>query len=203
MAFLFVFFFWDSYNLNVGAFDIAPEVSEVVLISFNSFFFFPLWFIYFHHSIFHHTYPSSASVILLLVHSRVLLISVIALFIIDWLFFFFISSRSLLNFSCIFSTLVSRLLICNCFVYKILDHFYYHYSELFFSWTPYCFLFHLVWWAFIMSLYLLNISLPFRLVYVAVFRVAFLFDGSLWFLFIVEVPPCGWGWMSGLWRLSG
>jgi len=41
-AFLFVFFFWDSYDLNVGAFNIVPEVSEVVLISFNSFFFFLL-----------------------------------------------------------------------------------------------------------------------------------------------------------------
>ena len=39
---LFVFFFWDSYDLNVGAFNIVPEVSETVLISFNSFFFFPL-----------------------------------------------------------------------------------------------------------------------------------------------------------------
>ena len=37
MAFLFVFFFWDSYDSNVGTFDIVPEVSEVVLISFNSF----------------------------------------------------------------------------------------------------------------------------------------------------------------------
>ena len=37
MAFLFVFFFWDSYDLNVGAFDIVPDV---VLISFNSFFIF-------------------------------------------------------------------------------------------------------------------------------------------------------------------
>ena len=42
MAFLFVFFFWDSYNSNVRVFNIVPEVSEVVLISFNSFFFFPL-----------------------------------------------------------------------------------------------------------------------------------------------------------------
>ena len=42
MAFLFVFFFWDSYDLNVGAFHIVPEVPEVVLISFNSFFFFRL-----------------------------------------------------------------------------------------------------------------------------------------------------------------
>jgi len=24
--------------------------------------------------------------------------------------------------------------------------------------------------------------------------VAFLYAGSLWFFFIVEVPPCGWGW---------
>ena len=40
MAFLFVFFFWDSYDSNVGVFDIVPEVSEVVLISFNSFFLF-------------------------------------------------------------------------------------------------------------------------------------------------------------------
>ena len=38
MAFLFVFFFWDSYDLNVGAFNIVPEVSEGVLISFNYFF---------------------------------------------------------------------------------------------------------------------------------------------------------------------
>ena len=27
----------------------------------------------------------------------------------------------------------------------------------------------------------------------AVFGVAFLYSGSLWFLFIVEVPCCGWG----------
>ena len=31
MAFLFVFFFWDSYDSNVGAFNIVPEVSEAVL----------------------------------------------------------------------------------------------------------------------------------------------------------------------------
>ena len=56
-AFLFVVVFWDSYDSNVVVFNIVPEVSEVVLISFNSFFFFPLCFIYFHHSIFHLTYP--------------------------------------------------------------------------------------------------------------------------------------------------
>jgi len=42
MVFLFVFFFWDSYDLNIGTFNIVPEVSEIVPISFNSFFFFPL-----------------------------------------------------------------------------------------------------------------------------------------------------------------
>ena len=36
--FLFVFFFWDSYDSNVEAFNIVPEVSEVVLISLNSVF---------------------------------------------------------------------------------------------------------------------------------------------------------------------
>ena len=41
MVFLFVFFFWDSYDSNVGAFDIVLEVSELVLVSFNAFFFFP------------------------------------------------------------------------------------------------------------------------------------------------------------------
>ena len=38
MAFLFVFFFWYSYDLNVGVLNIVPEVSEIILISFNSFF---------------------------------------------------------------------------------------------------------------------------------------------------------------------
>ena len=42
MTFLFVVFFWDSYDSNVGAFNIVLEVSEIVLNSFNSFFFFPL-----------------------------------------------------------------------------------------------------------------------------------------------------------------
>ena len=45
MPFLFVFFFWDSYDLNVGAFNIVPEVSEIVLISLNSFFFLSASFI--------------------------------------------------------------------------------------------------------------------------------------------------------------
>ena len=54
MVFLFVF--WDSCDLHVGTFDIVPEVSEVFLISLDSFLFYPLCFISFHHSVFCLTY---------------------------------------------------------------------------------------------------------------------------------------------------
>ena len=74
MVFLFVFFFWDSYDLNFGAFNIVPEVPEVVLISFNSFLL-PASFI--------PTILSSTSLILSSA-SVILLV--------------FVSSRSLLNF---------------------------------------------------------------------------------------------------------
>ena len=32
--------------------------------------------------------------------------------------------------------------------------------------------------------------------------VGFLYSGGLWFLFIVEVSPSGWGWTIGLSRLG-
>ena len=54
-----------------------------------------------------------------------------------------------------------------------------------------------------MFLYLLGISLPFRLVYITVLGAAFLYSGSLWLFFIVEVPRCGWGWTGGLSRFPG
>jgi len=113
---LFFFLFWDSYDSNIGAFNIVPEVSEIVLISFNSFFFFPFWFIYFYHSIFYLT-----NLIFCFRYSTVgslqsVLISFIALFIIYWLFFIY--SRSLLNLSCIFSVLVSRLFICDSILFS-------------------------------------------------------------------------------------
>ena len=79
MAFIFVFFFWDSYDFDVGGFNIVPEVSEVVLISFNSFF---LSYSFISTSLSSTSLIlSSASVILLLVPSRVFLISFITLFI--------------------------------------------------------------------------------------------------------------------------
>ena len=34
IPFLFLVFFWDPYNLNVGAFDIVPEVTETILSYF-------------------------------------------------------------------------------------------------------------------------------------------------------------------------
>ena len=68
MVFLLVFFFWDSYDLNVGAFNIIPEVSEVVLISFNYFFSFLLSASFISTILFSTSLIiSSASVILLLV----------------------------------------------------------------------------------------------------------------------------------------
>ena len=52
IPFLFLFFFWDPYNSNVGAFDMVPEVSEAVLSSFHSLYFILLFRSYFHHFIF-------------------------------------------------------------------------------------------------------------------------------------------------------
>ena len=45
--------------------------------------------------------------------------------------------------------------------------------------------------------YLLSISLPFHLVYIAVFRVAFPYSGSLWSSLFVKIPRCGLGWAGG------
>ena len=39
IPFLFLFFFWDPYNSNVGPFNLVPDVSETILSSFNSFYF--------------------------------------------------------------------------------------------------------------------------------------------------------------------
>ena len=56
MVFLFVFF-WDAYDSKVGVFNIVPEVSEIVLISFNSFFFFPLFYLFLPFYLLPHWYP--------------------------------------------------------------------------------------------------------------------------------------------------
>ena len=109
IPFLFLFFFWGTYNLNVGALDMVPEVFKTVLSCFHSFYFILIFRINFtilsSSSLIH----SSASDSLLLIPSGVFLISIIVLFVSVCLFFH--SSTSLLIDSCIFSILFSRILI--------------------------------------------------------------------------------------------
>ena len=108
IPFLFLFFFWDPYNSNGCAFDIVPEVCEMILSSFHSFSLFcsseVISTVLSSSSLIH----SFASDILLLISSRVFSISVVVLFVSVCLFFN--SSRSLLINSCIFSNLFSRFL---------------------------------------------------------------------------------------------
>ena len=77
IPFLFLFFFRDPYNSNVGTFNFVPEVSETSLSSFHSFYWILLFSSYFHHFIFQLTDLFFASDILLRIPSRVCLISVI------------------------------------------------------------------------------------------------------------------------------
>ena len=86
-------------------------------------------------------------------------------------------SDPLLNISCIFSILVSRLFICNSILFS---RFWIIFTIIWNSLSGRSPVFCLVWWAFILFLYLLGISLPFHLVYIAVFGVAFPYSGSLW-----------------------
>ena len=46
--FHFLFFFWEPYNSNIGAFNVVPEVSETILSSFHSFYFILLFRSYFY-----------------------------------------------------------------------------------------------------------------------------------------------------------
>ena len=121
--FLFLLFFWDTYSLNVGAFNVVPEISETVLISVHSFFIYSVPWQRFPPFCLQVTYPFFCLSILLLSPSTIFFISVVVLFISVCLFFF--SSRSLLNFSCISQSMPP-------FFFEILDHLYYHYSEFFF-----------------------------------------------------------------------
>ena len=57
MAFLFVFFFLDSYDSNVRALTLSQRSLRLSSFLLILFFCFPLCFISFHHSIFHLTYP--------------------------------------------------------------------------------------------------------------------------------------------------
>ena len=56
-SFLSLFSFWEHYNANVVAFNVVPEVSLAVFISFHSFFFILFQGSKFHHPVFQVTYP--------------------------------------------------------------------------------------------------------------------------------------------------
>ena len=176
VVFLFVFFFGDSYDLNIGVFNIAPEVSEIVLISFNSFFFFPLLFIYFYHSIFYLTKPTfclhysticSLQSVFNITYCIIHYILTLFLFILGPCQPFLESSQSL------FPSYLSVTSFC-----------FQDFGSLSLSlfWILYqidLFLFCLVRWAFILFLYLLSISLSLHLDVIALFGVAFLYSASL------------------------
>ena len=104
--FLSLFCFWESCNVNVGSFNVVPEVSETVFISF--------FFLPYSMTVIATTLSSSTLTcystffILLLTFSSVFCISVIVLFISVCLFFKYFSS--LLNISYIFLVCVSSLI---------------------------------------------------------------------------------------------
>jgi len=85
IPFLFVFFFWDLYNLNTGAHNVLLEVSEIVPISFHTSTLFSASFIstILSSNLLIH---SSSLVILLLIPYSEFLVSVIRLFIVNYLF---------------------------------------------------------------------------------------------------------------------
>ena len=147
IPFLFLFFFWDPYNSNVGGFDIISEVSESILSSFHAFYFILLFRSYFHHFIFQLT-----ASIFCLIYSAINSFQSIFNFINCVFFvsvcFFFNSSRSLLIDYCIFSILFSK------------DHLYYHFSEFLFRQFAYSLFIYLDFCVSSQFLYLCSISLP-------------------------------------------
>ena len=181
----------------LGPLTLSQISLEVVLVSFNSFFFFPFCFIYFLHSLFHLTFPIFCFSYSTVGSLRAVFISVIALFIIDWLFFIY--SWSLLNISYIISILVSILFICNSILFSrfwiifniiILNSFSGRLplssSFVWFGGNLSC---SFTCWVFV-CLFILFI-LP-------CLRWPFCIWAVCGVLFIVEFPHSGWGCMGGL-----
>ena len=144
--FLLLFFFWDPYNSNVGVFNVVPEVSEAVLISFHSLFFILFHSRDFHRSVFQLTYS-----------------------------FFGLSYSAIDSFQSIFHFSYFIVYLClfvlqflqvfvNHFLYpldpylhsffEVLDHLYYHYSELFFRQSAYLLFIQLFLQSFILLFHL-------------------------------------------------
>ena len=108
--FIFFFVFWDSCSLNVGAFNVVSEFSNTVFIYFPSFFFILFYSRDFHHSVFQVTCPFFCLSYSAIDSFRAFFILVIVLFI----------SRSLLNFSLIFSIHSSILFLRSWIIFTII-----------------------------------------------------------------------------------
>ena len=127
-----LFSFWDPYNMNEGAFNVVPVVSQTALVSSHSSLLCSAAMIstgLSSSSLIH----ASASFILLLIPPNVFLIFQLS----HHSSLFFKVSISFLNISCIISSQ---------FLYsfpEILDHLYYCYSEFFFWWIFY--LYFILW----------------------------------------------------------
>ena len=86
----------------------------------------------------------------------------------------------MLNLSCIFLILVSRLLICDSILISDFGSFSLSIFGILSQVDSLFFLFCLVWWAFLLFLNLLSIPLSLHLGYIAAFGMAFLYSGNLW-----------------------
>ena len=132
--FLFFVFFWDPYNSNLVAFNVVPEITEAVLISFQSFFFILFCGRHFHHSVFQVTYLSFYWLFCywgILVHFSFWLLSCSSLFGLQFvkvLIKLFVCSLDLCLHS--FSRILLRSSLLSL-LRSYLDHLYYRYSEFF------------------------------------------------------------------------
>ena len=115
---------------------------------------------------------------------------------------FFVSSRSLLKLSCIFSILVSRIFICDSILFSSFGSFSLSLFGILYQVDSLSLplLFGLV--GIYLFLYLLGIPLSLHLVYIAVFGVAFLYSGSLWSSLYFGVSSLWVGWYEWLVKVS-
>ena len=113
--FLPLFSFCDPCNVNAGVFNVVPEASWTVLISFYSFFFIVFHGSDFHQSVFQLTYSffcfiySAIDSFQCIFHSTFYVVHL-----------FFKSSNSLLNISCIFSVCASILFLRSWIIFTII-----------------------------------------------------------------------------------
>ena len=105
---------------------------------------------------------------------------------------FLISSRSLLNLSCIFLILVSRLFICNSILFSGF-------------WIIFTIIIHnSLSGRFPISSSFVGFGGHLSCSFTCwIFLCLFILFCGLWFLFAVEVPHCGWGWTCDLSRFPG